>query len=680
VFGAVDWDALEKRGMEPGAGFLIDRVYASIKPSPAENTPECRKDYAVGIENLRARLEKCDTANQVLAALKEIREERDGVSLTEEQSAEYSKMTAEINRERKMAEEKKAVLEELKDKANQANRLVNQLVHEKYKQTRQFKKRGVAPELLAELEKKKAESESAEKAYRDYKEKHPELERQWIDVPGGSTRLPAEVDKKWLLLNEKRSEFLAAVKEKNAQENSVTRAWTSLGDKFDTVLKRRGGAFASHAGSVLAGRVKDWSWAKKEKTHTATTFKKDEAFYLRVSSNFDRKGGRDVSAHSESTGAMKEAFNLRDIQSGNWVLKDRGSAAFHVQRAVEGFADLADILGVDDKDISMNGRLAMAFGARGQGGKNAAMAHYEPVERVINITKIKGGGALAHEWFHAMDNLVGAAMGGEGGEGGFKFYATEGGALNRPELQQAFADLTKAMRSGNAPSWEQISINREDTSRALRYITEDTIKDTSGRGDYLRAIYHAKDATEAVNAIDGLISGTPGERPDFRRRSNINNWNSWRRLAVAFHVAKGSAQYAVRGKKTVAFTKTGAKTSEFLSEASKLDVTKTKAYWATTREMGARAFQSYIEDKLREKGRQNDYLSAMADNKFYEADGAKPFPEGEERKKINAAFDALMAEMRNANAFQKAEQYLGRTMLGKVFIPHNSHLMGVSAQ
>ena len=49
----------------------------------------------------------------------------------------------------------------------------------------------------------------------------------------------------------------------------------------------------------------------------------------------------------------------------------------------------------------VDGSLGLAFGARGVGGKNAALAHYEPDTKVINLTKYGGAGCVAHEWFHA---------------------------------------------------------------------------------------------------------------------------------------------------------------------------------------------------------------------------------------------------------------------------------------
>jgi hypothetical protein len=73
----------------------------------------------------------------------------------------------------------------------------------------------------------------------------------------------------------------------------------------------------------------------------------------------------------------------------------------------------------------------------------------------------------------------------------------------------------------------------------------------------------------------------------------------------------------------------------------KIDRGRTEDYWSTRHEMMARAFSSYIEDKLAEKGNRSDFLSFGSDNNLYKANGIKPFPEGDERNRINKAFDEL---------------------------------------
>ena len=53
--------------------------------------------------------------------------------------------------------------------------------------------------------------------------------------------------------------------------------------------------------------------------------------------------------------------------------------------------------------------LAVAFGSR---GKANALAHFESGRYVFNLSRLKGAGSLAHEWFHALDNFVGASAEG----------------------------------------------------------------------------------------------------------------------------------------------------------------------------------------------------------------------------------------------------------------------------
>ena len=77
----------------------------------------------------------------------------------------------------------------------------------------------------------------------------------------------------------------------------------------------------------------------------------------------------------------------------------------------EALKDLAAALKISDKDIAYQGVLAIAFGARGSGN---AVAHYEPLRKVINLTKMHGAGSLAHEWWHGFDDYLGTKMGAKG--------------------------------------------------------------------------------------------------------------------------------------------------------------------------------------------------------------------------------------------------------------------------
>jgi hypothetical protein len=98
---------------------------------------------------------------------------------------------------------------------------------------------------------------------------------------------------------------------------------------------------------------------------------------------------------------VKDTFGLRGIQYGN-SLPDKERQAM-LNMCYDTFADLSNALAVPTEFIGFNGRLAMAFAARGQG---PASAHFEPKHNVINLTRTMGAGALFHEYSHALDYFL----------------------------------------------------------------------------------------------------------------------------------------------------------------------------------------------------------------------------------------------------------------------------------
>lgn len=95
-----------------------------------------------------------------------------------------------------------------------------------------------------------------------------------------------------------------------------------------------------------------------------------------------------------------KTYNLKGFEFGNWLNNDERYD--RVIACEDSLAELAKILG--SKNMGMNCLLGVAFGAR---GKSRALAHYEPTFNMINITKEKGDGCLAHELAHALDYNIG---------------------------------------------------------------------------------------------------------------------------------------------------------------------------------------------------------------------------------------------------------------------------------
>ena len=119
----------------------------------------------------------------------------------------------------------------------------------------------------------------------------------------------------------------------------------------------------------------------------------------------DYREGKDVGAED-----FMNRFGFRGVQFGNWA--NQADRQMALNQGYDALLDLAKIIGVPPKAISLNGELGIAFGARGSG---SALAHYEPDEIVINLTKTKGAGSLAHEWWHALDNYFARAAGVKAG-------------------------------------------------------------------------------------------------------------------------------------------------------------------------------------------------------------------------------------------------------------------------
>ena len=115
----------------------------------------------------------------------------------------------------------------------------------------------------------------------------------------------------------------------------------------------------------------------------------------------DYRNGKNVDAED-----FMNTFGFRGVQFGNWTNQEDRQMALN--QAYDALMDLANVIGVSPQAISLNGELGIAFGSRGSGNANA---HYEPNNVVINLTKTRGAGSLAHEWWHALDNYFARRVG-----------------------------------------------------------------------------------------------------------------------------------------------------------------------------------------------------------------------------------------------------------------------------
>ncbi|GAB2531913.1 PLxRFG domain-containing protein [Simplicispira piscis] len=226
----------------------------------------------------------------------------------------------------------------------------------------------------------------------------------------------------------------------------------------------------------------------------------------------DYRKGADVTPEQ-----FQEEFGFRGVQFGNYV--EGGRRQQDLNQAYDALMDLAAVLNLPPRALSLGGRLGLAFGARGTGGTDAAAAHYESGNVVINLTKREGAGSLAHEWWHGLDNYFSR----ERGDGGT--YMTErdqGGEGVREEMRAAFREVNGAI---NRTRMQERSRKLDDrrtkdywttkpemSARAFESYVIAKLQDQNAGNDYLANVVGAS----AFALEGGYPYPTAGELPVIR--------------------------------------------------------------------------------------------------------------------------------------------------------------------
>lgn len=329
----------------------------------------------------------------------------------------------------------------------------------------------------------------------------------------------------------------------------------------------------------------------------------------------DIRNGRDVTGDD-----FLKDFGFRGVEFGNWVASDERQKA--VNLAYDGLHDLAGVLGIPPETLSLDGQLGLAFGARGS-GKFAA--HYEPGRLVINLTKLSGAGSLAHEWAHALDHYFGTLDTDKGTRGAPKgasgwYDKTEQRARHlknlRPEMAEAFDKLMGAIFKRDKP--------RAEAVRDAEFRTES---------------YQATIDKQKQRMADVQDKSAPASKKFLKDSAE---WVKQTELQLEA-VQKRLANLRDEAKSYVA----SKINSSYYDEANNLSgKSGDKGYWSRPTEMFARAFESYVFDKLKQEGNKSQYLVQGVEPERY-ATGYKgnPYPAGMERNTIDSAFDHLFKTM-----------------------------------
>ncbi len=364
-------------------------------------------------------------------------------------------------------------------------------------------------------------------------------------------------------------------------------------------------------------------------------------FHRDVSEKVARRGGKKFKATVPED--LTKEFGIRGVEFGHWI--DENSGKHHIQNAGAALYDLATVLGLSSKHMSMKGRLAIGFGARGSG---SAAAHYEPIKEVINLTKWNGGGSLAHEWAHFFDNIIAEKVSGRKTDFVSDFVNSKFNTDVPEPIREAYLNVMKAIHLGDGKGntvVRQINVAASNTNKKRYQAVHDAVKallPKKSKGDFRDA--HKLKAQKVYDKTISILhlQGYARTISDFDSMVNI-----------ASHVAritKSDLDIAVKSQ---------IRGSQFAHDSKAMG-----AYWGAGHEMFARAFESYIEDTLEKNGMRNSYL--VSGTKSKDTTYAKvvkgvltefnPYPAGRDRIAINKAIAKLMVQVRNNKSLLKSVQ------------------------
>ena len=394
---------------------------------------------------------------------------------------------------------------------------------------------------------------------------------------------------------------------------------------------------------------------------------------------------------------FSRVFGFRGVEFGNW--NNQAERQELLNDAFDGLMDLAEVLNIPPEALSLNGELALAFGARGQ-GLSSAKAHYESNRVVINLTKMNGAGSLAHEWWHAFDHYLSRQDGSASSawiqhEDGSRSLNVKANPADR-FASHGFKVVKSGVREDVRNAFEKLMVTMfkksqayiEDTQAADEFVarSRDEVQDklNSIRENLTKQLdpqYYkrfnkpasADQLAEFDTAAELIITGQLLETEARKNPKSRSTFGGYRhtndaldKINEIFKAVRGRSGFNADFKGVLDYlrgsmsrymgrlklladaqqstTKYKSVPTEFAMNAKELDQGRGSDYWTTPHEMSARAFQGYVEDKIAAKNARSPFLNYGPENVgILTPYGVKrPFPYGEERVAINQAFDDLI--------------------------------------
>lgn len=445
---------------------------------------------------------------------------------------------------------------------------------------------------------------------------------------------------------------------------------------------------------------------KRQKQLIKDNIKQSEIFHL---SSVERVGynwrlGRDV----DSEDFIKD-FGFRAVEFGESLPNKERQVI--VNLAYDSFCDLAYILNINRKELnfalggSLEMPLAIAFGSRGRG---TAMAHFEPDRNVINLTRLKGAGSLAHELGHALEHALNGQRGcvNHNDYSGNKLPMQDflnklttrevnnetttldfmDRIINSSSGYNSFAKTLSTFLKLSADDFlTRLEKHQDRVNQVLMPYIKSTIEkmekennkninmDAFVSANSLNSIknveFYVKDndfphLDAHQNKKSDIVAKIKEELvidfPEVKTMSVINRKNFIHNIFVMVgqQLKVNLLKENMDKNYPIVFSNVTLKNknsnSNYYHDAQLLDGVKSKAYYTQPTELGARAFDKYIAEKLEKKGLKNEYLTSANHpravklfeidyfNHRYNIKEISHFPNKEEMKNVHELYDELI--------------------------------------
>ena len=321
----------------------------------------------------------------------------------------------------------------------------------------------------------------------------------------------------------------------------------------------------------------------------------------------DWRQGKDVTPEK-----FEEIFGFRGVEFGNWVNQGKNSRErqWMLNNAFDAFNDLAELLNLPPKAMALDGSLGLAFGSRGHG---KASAHYEPSNKVINLTKTKGYSSLAHEWFHALDHYIASSNSSDLAA----FQSNFGNPIYKikPEAKEKIANGIEAEFTKNLFERIEAKVNNP---YANFFKDNKTVK---------ASMCGTSEVTSHTKVFNVEVSQDDLEThfPDLLRTTiRPELYHAWYETI-----------------ETIRSTRMSDRTKARALKKGKAERSIEDDYWYSKIEQAARSFEGFVEAKLAKEGKISDFLTVGSytnqtikngENNFF------PYLDGDDVERVSEKF------------------------------------------